>query len=42
MDSTWPFNFDYAAVARQLPAYYDLLILPSVFYDAVIERNTKK
>ena len=42
MDSTWPFNFDYAAVARQLPAYYDLLILPSVFYDAVIERNTEK
>ena len=42
MDSTWPFNNDCIGLPQHLPAYYDLLIIPSVFYDAVIERNTKK
>ena len=42
MDSTWPFNNDCIGLPQHLPAYYDLLIIPSIFYDAVIERNTKK
>jgi len=39
MDTTWPFNFDNPAVARHLPAYYDKLIIPKYFYDAVIKRD---
>ena len=27
---------------RNLPSYYDLLIVPEIFYNAVIERNTNK
>ena len=42
MDSTWPFNFDCVGVPKNLPAYYDLLILPEIFYNAVLERNTNK
>lgn len=42
MDSTWPFNFDNISLPRNLPSYYDLLIIPEVFYDAVIQRNIKK
>ena len=42
MDSTWPFNFDCMGVPRHLPIYYDNLILPEIFYDAVIERNINK
>jgi hypothetical protein len=40
MDTTWPYNFDNPAVARHLPAYYDTLIIPKIFYNAVITRNT--
>jgi len=42
MDSTWPFNNDCVGVPQHLPTYYDLLIIPNLFYDAVIERNTNK
>lgn len=42
MDSTWPFNFDCMGVPQHLPAYYDKLIIPDIFYDAVINRNTKQ
>jgi hypothetical protein len=39
MDTTWPFNFDNPAVARHLPAYYDKLIIPKYFYQAVIKKD---
>ena len=42
MDSTWPFNFDCQGIPRYLPPYYDLLVLPEIFYNAVVERNVDK
>ena len=39
MDTTWPFNFDCVGAPQNLPSYYDKLIIPSIFYDAVIKRN---
>ena len=42
MDSTWPFNCDCTGIPQNLPSYYDLLILPEIFYTAVIERNVNK
>jgi hypothetical protein len=39
MDTTWPFNFDNPALARHLPAYYDILIIPKYFYEAVIKKD---
>ena len=40
MDTTWPFNFDNPALARHLPAYYDILIIPKYFYEAVIKKDS--
>ena len=43
MDTTWPFNFDCVGAPQNLPSYYDKLIIPSIFYDAVIKNlNTLK
>ena len=42
MDSTWPFNFDCVGVPQHLPAYYDALVIPSIFNDAVMSRNTNE
>lgn len=42
MDSTWPFNFDCVGIPQHLPAYYDLLVVPEIFLEAVLERNTNK
>lgn len=42
MDSTWPFNFDCVGAPTHLPPYYDKLIIPSIFYDAVINRNVNQ
>jgi hypothetical protein len=42
MDTTWPYNFDCAQLPRHIPKYYDNLIVPAIFYEAVIERNTEK
>jgi len=42
MDSTWPFNLDCNQIPTHLPAYYDKLIIPVIFYDAVINRNINK
>jgi hypothetical protein len=42
MDSTWPFNNDCMGVPTHLPSYYDNLIIPEIFYNAVIERNINK
>jgi hypothetical protein len=43
MDSMWTFNNDcFAGLPKNLPSYYDLLIIPEVFLDAVVERNIKK
>jgi hypothetical protein len=41
MDSTWPFNFDCMGIPQNTSAYYDNLIIPTIFYNAVITRNTK-
>jgi hypothetical protein len=41
MDSTWPFNFDCTGIPQNTPIYYDNLIIPTIFYNAVITRNTK-
>lgn len=40
MDTTWPYNFDCVGVPKHLPSYYDTLIIPKIFYNAVINRNT--
>jgi hypothetical protein len=42
MDSDWPFNFNCVGLPKHLSPYYDLIILPEVFYQPVIERNTQK
>ena len=42
MSSSRKNNFECSAIPKHLPTYYDLLVLPSVFYQAVIERNTVK
>jgi len=42
MDSTWPFNFDCVGVPQNLPSYYDLLIVPDIFLEGVVERNVNK
>ena len=42
MDSTWPFNFDCTGIPQHLPSYYDNLIIPKLFYNAVISRNVNK
>ena len=42
MDTTWPFNFDCIGVPQHLPPYYDNLVIPAIFYDAVIHRNINK
>jgi len=39
MDTTWPFNLDCVQLPRNTPAYYDKLIIPSIFYNAVITKN---
>jgi hypothetical protein len=39
MDTTWPFNFDCTGIPQHLPSYYDNLIIPNIFYNAVISRN---
>ncbi len=42
MDSTWPFNFDCVGLPQNTPAYYDALIVPQIFNEAVAERNVNK
>ena len=42
MDSTWPFNNDCVGIPKNTPIYYDKLIIPTIFYDAVINRNINK
>lgn len=42
MKYSWKNSYECQAIPIHLPPYYDLLILPSVFYQAVIERNTEK
>ena len=42
MDSTWPYNFDCVGVPTHLPAYYDELIIPTLFYSAVKNRNVEQ
>jgi len=39
MDSTWVFNFDYNYPPTNTPQYFDIAIIPSIFYNAVINRN---
>jgi hypothetical protein len=39
MDTTWPFNCDCLGVPKHIPSYYDKLVIPSIFYNAVIHRN---
>ena len=36
------FNINCIGLPKNIPPYYDLLVLPEVFYDAVVERNTNK
>lgn len=38
-DDDWVFNLDCAPPPKYLPPYYDKLIIPQVFYNAVINRN---
>ena len=40
-DDDWVFNFDCAPPPKNLAPYYDNLIIPTVFYKAVKERNVK-
>lgn len=42
MDSTWPFNCDCIGIPKNIPSYYDQLVIPNIFYDAVINRNINK
>jgi len=39
MDSTWVFNFDNNYPPTNTPQYFDITIIPSIFYNAVINRN---
>ena len=39
MDSTWVFNFDCNNPPNKTPQYYDSIIIPRIFYNAVINRN---
>jgi hypothetical protein len=39
MDSTWPYNFDCTGLPQNLPSYYDMLIVPTIFYNAVKAKN---
>jgi hypothetical protein len=41
MDTTWPFNLDCVQLSRNTPAYYDKLIIPSIFYNAVVTKNVE-
>lgn len=40
MDSTWVLNFDYNYPPTNTSQYFDIAIIPSIFYNAVISRNT--
>ncbi len=43
MDTTWPFNNDCPnGLPQYLSPYYDLLIVPEVFLNAVVDRNINK
>ena len=42
MDSTWPFNNDCTGIPQNTSTYYDNLVIPAIFYDAVINRNINK
>lgn len=39
MDSTWPYNFDCNQIPKNTPIYYDMIIVPSIFYKAVKAKN---
>lgn len=39
MDSDWVYNFDYNHPLTNTAKYFDDNIIPSVFYQAVINRN---
>jgi len=39
MDSTWVLNFDYNYPPTNTSQYFDIAIIPSIFYNAVISRN---
>jgi hypothetical protein len=41
-DDDWVFNFDCAPPPMNIAPYYDNLIIPLVFYNAVKERNVQK
>ena len=41
-DEDWIFNFDCAPPPLNIAPYYDNLIIPLVFYNAVKERNVQK
>jgi hypothetical protein len=40
MDSTWPFNLECNDPPTNTPQYYDKAIIPQLFYNAVINRDT--
>lgn len=42
MDTTWPFNFDCNQPPLNTPEYFDKLIIPSIFYNAVIKKNKQE
>lgn len=39
VETEWVFNVDCVAPPKNTPVYYDKLIIPSIFYDAVISKN---
>jgi len=39
MDSTWPYNFDCVELPKNTPHYYDMITVPSLFYNAVKSKN---
>jgi len=39
MDSDWVFNFDNTNPPTNTPKFFDTIIIPSIFYNAVIARN---
>lgn len=39
MDSTWPYNFDCNELPTKTPHYYDMITVPSLFYNAVKTKN---
>lgn len=41
-DDDWVFNLDCAPPPKHLSAYYDNLIIPEIFYNAVINRNVQQ